>query len=465
MTKGQARKAKLRAALVPSFPLGSHYVSDTENSELCSSSCTSPDDLSFQLQCMHSAVGHNNFISSLIQGLSHTSQSYVSRLASVSNSMHSLFSSPSSSKAVNASRDQKPSGALQLVHQFLDSMQGLPVDFLESQTQAAQIYALHITSNGVFPRPCPHCESTEFFVQRQRQRILLNSVKPIGGNSPDNYIDTATSAGDLSHASKGGQPLKSVGQSPALFGSRPLVCEQCQRWFHFSCMGIRYVEDVPVRPWFHCQQCLHTFSHMEALGQRGSLPHPLGPSGPVNYTLATPADFSHFMATVAHQSLSPNQKGRSGGQEQVSELEGSRILPVLELLTQGGFSTQQISGFMDQSTEYEGGRYALLLEQDGAPVCTATFNVFSQDLPAQVNLVATAEGKRGRGHCTSMFEILCSILEDLKVERLLVQPPLGSDNKWVKKVGFTPMHPADLAELHQVMPLAYWDAPVLELDI
>jgi len=27
------------------------------------------------------------------------------------------------------------------------------------------------------------------------------------------------------------------------------------------------------------------------------------------------------------------------------------------------------------------------------------------------------------------------------------------------------MHPADLAEIHQVIPLAYWDAPVLELDI
>jgi hypothetical protein len=79
-----------------------------------------------------------------------------------------------------------------------------------------------------------------------------------------------------------------------------------------------------------------------------------------------------------------SKDGEMAQQEEVAELEGSRILPVLELLTQGGFSSQQISGFMDQSTEYDGGRYALLLEQDGVPVCTATFNVFSPELPAQV---------------------------------------------------------------------------------
>ncbi len=37
--------------------------------------------------------------------------------------------------------------------------------------------------------------------------------------------------------------------------SRPLRCETCGCWVHLGCEGVRLVEEVPPRPWFHCRDC------------------------------------------------------------------------------------------------------------------------------------------------------------------------------------------------------------------
>ena len=166
------------------------------------------------------------------------------------------------------------------------------------------------------------------------------------------------------------------------------------------------------------------------------------------------------MADIAQDTAGGSRQGR---RRQPSALHNDRILPVLEMLLEAGFGSSNISGFGDTMNECDGGRYALLLRQEGVPVAAATFNVFSPTLPAQVNMVA--EGEQGRGHVSTLFEVLGGVLGELKVGSVLMQPPVGAELTWAKQMGFAPMHPSGVAELHTRMPLAYLDAPVFELEL
>lgn len=210
-------------------------------------------------------------------------------------------------------------------------------------------------------------------------------------------------------------------------------------------------------PWFHCQGCRDTFVKLEALSQRGSLLYPVGPSGPVTYSISTPSDLAKFMADIARDTAGGRRR------RQPSAANNGRILPVLEILLEAGFGSFNISGFGDTMSECDGGRYALLLRQEGVPVAAATFNVFSPTLPAQVNMVA--EGEPGRGHISTLFEVLGGVLGELKVGSVLLQPPVGAELMWAKQMGFAPMHPSGVAELHTRMPIAFLDAPVFELEL
>lgn len=140
--------------------------------------------------------------------------------------------------------------------------------------------------NGLFPRPCPHCGDRQFLVpalelERQRReaaeadraaRSARRGMATVGSNSNSNSNARGVAAQSSAASAVAGIPsvaadsLGSAGSFPAgpsladgsgvgpvAFQSRPLVCEQCQRWAHFGCVGIRCVEDVPSRPWFHCK--------------------------------------------------------------------------------------------------------------------------------------------------------------------------------------------------------------------
>lgn len=226
---------------------------------------------------------------------------------------------------------------------------------------------------------------------------------------------------------------------------------------------------------------------LEALSQRGSQLFPLGPNGPLTYVLVTPSDVTRFMSGGAHQAALLGDVR----QQRMGFSSPNNVLPVLELLGGSGFDLQTIrqaacitivysliassnthhlyltirSGFGDPWTEYDGGKYALLLRsEDGAPLAAATFNVFSSGLPVQVSLVAESQHGQG-GHVESLFDILGSVVGDLDISSITLQPPVGADITWAKRMGFTAMHPSAVTELHKRVPLAYLDAPVYELEI
>ena len=107
------------------------------------------------------------------------------------------------------------------VRRYVDTLLGLPRQYLEQQAAAQHIYHFHKETNGFFPRPCPQCSSGEFFV-------------PCSSSS-----SSAEATSSPSQASQQPSPGPNIPAVPVAFDSRPLVCQQCQRWFHQGCMGMR----------------------------------------------------------------------------------------------------------------------------------------------------------------------------------------------------------------------------------
>lgn len=81
---------------------------------------------------------------------------------------------------------------------------------------------------------------------------------PDGGprGHPHSHAGSRQASGaGASTSTSGGSADALAGSGAVEFSSRPWSCDQCQRWFHLGCLGVRYVEDVPLKPWFHCKEC------------------------------------------------------------------------------------------------------------------------------------------------------------------------------------------------------------------
>lgn len=75
----------------------------------------------------------------------------------------------------------------------------------------------------------------------------------------------------------------------------------------------------------------------------------------------------------------------------------------------------------------------------------------------QVSLVAAANGFH-----EPLFQVLESALgTELGVGSVVAQPQPGLSAKQAAVLGYRPLTPADAADLHLAMPVAFLDAPVL----
>ena len=66
------------------------------------------------------------------------------------------------------------------------------------------------------------------------------------------------------------------------------------------------------------------------------------------------------------------------------------------------------------------------------------------------------------GYYEPLFQVLESTLAtELGVTSVVAQPQPGLSQSVATGLGYRALTPSDLAELHMVMPLSFWDAPVL----
>ncbi|MEW5296977.1 MAG: hypothetical protein WDW36_000218 [Sanguina aurantia] len=269
--------------------------------------------------------------------------------------------------------------------------------FLLQQSVHEQLHAFHVTNNTAFPRPCPLCRSHQFMV-----------------------TDAATGV--------------------TSFGSRPQECDQCQRWTHLSCLGVQCVEDVPQQPWFHCPQCRKVHLRLEAEALRGIQAVPFSPGH--HYALVTDSEHRAFV-----------------DRRPMSE-PGRIVMPLVYNLLGQNFHENVVAGYGQRDTEYAGGKYAMLLWHNRAPVSALTFNVFGSG-GAQINLIVTAEAARRQGHCSTLLETWAAVMSSLGVVNVITQPQNDSLDIWVEKFGFEVIDPMQAASMHKEVPVAFYDSPVL----
>lgn len=113
--------------------------------------------------------------------------------------------------------------------------------------------------------------------------------------------------------------------------------------------------------------------------------------------------------------------------------------------------------------EYDGGKYAALLTSSAGggreqPVAAATFNVWGP--LAQLCMVATWPAARQRGHAGALLSELEACLGTLGVQEVAVQARGPTMRMWERR-GYALATPAQAAELHAAVPLAYYDVPLL----
>lgn len=140
--------------------------------------------------------------------------------------------------------------------------------------------------------------------------------------------------------------------------------------------------------------CRDAYVRMEALRTRGEMLIPssvASPGGALTFTFSTPSDLAAFLARVQDEVLNPEGRG-VGSVRRRRVAPGSEMLAVFELLSNSkqGVDREVAGRLMDSSSEYDAGRYALLLRRGGDPVATATFNVLGPGLPAQASRARAA---------------------------------------------------------------------------
>ncbi|GLC34373.1 hypothetical protein PLESTF_000525100 [Pleodorina starrii] len=314
--------------------------------------------------------------------------------------------------------------------------------FAEEQDLAQELLDYHTAKHG----------SHDFMVRRPIEAAPADSAAASGG------AGAGTSSGGAAAAAA----AVSDGGGVVEWRSRPLRCETCGCWVHLGCAGVDLAEQVPPRPWFHCRACRDTYLRLEAAAERN--PHPSSASGTHALYLLTPAD--HLAAAV---SLQGGPGAAAAAAAAASAAGGATVVPfgggrgpagaVVPLLLQG-FNPDAVQGFGHPAREYDGGKYSAVLLARGQPVAAATFNVFGSD--AQLCLLATAVQHRLKGNGSALVADLETTLASLGVTRLLVQARNVALPLWLARLGYDMVPPAEVSELHERLPIAYYDCAVLQ---
>lgn len=186
-----------------------------------------------------------------------------------------------------------------------------------------------------------------------------------------------------------------------------LVCDGCQQCFHRRCCQRRGLSTARYHkgPWFHSEACHHVYDKLHELVEKGE--------GPVT-------ESTSFQLLYCPKACQPRN---------VEYPKFEQVVRVL-MPEYGPFVPQHL----------EGSQYAVLLKHEGAPVTAAIMDVFGKTA-ASVDLVATSDAVRLRGHCRSMMEHLEKVLDDVGVDQMLVMCDPFDENiqdMWMTKFDYQP---------------------------
>ncbi|XAR69673.1 Histone acetyltransferase [Bertholletia excelsa] len=224
------------------------------------------------------------------------------------------------------------------------------------------------------------------------------------------------------------------------FGPRTvIVCDQCEREYHVGCLkkyNMADLKELPKGKWFCCTVCMRIYSALQNLLIRGEekIPDSL-----LNVMKKKHEDQISDIATdfdVKWRLLS----GKLASPETRLLLSKAVSIfhdcfdPIVDSVTGRDFIPSMVYGRNISGQEF-GGMYSAVLTVNSSVVSVGIFRVFGQEI-AELPLVATSNGKQGKGYFQILFSCIMKLLAFLNVKCLVLPAADEAISIWTEKFGF-----------------------------
>ncbi|XP_043699760.1 uncharacterized protein LOC122650409 [Telopea speciosissima] len=220
-----------------------------------------------------------------------------------------------------------------------------------------------------------------------------------------------------------------------------LLCDQCEKEFHVECLrecGLCDLKEIPKGKWFCCEDCNRIHRALQNLILRGAEMIPSAVSGVIKRKLIEKGlvdateDNVHWQLISGKDDFPDHRLLLSKAAaifrdsfDPIVGWSGRNLIPAM------------VYGKKVDGQEY-GGMYCIVLCIKSVVVSAGILRVFGQKV-AELPLVATTRGNRGKGYFQALFACVERLLCSLNVENLVLPAAEDAETIWTNKLGFRKM--------------------------
>jgi N-acetylglutamate synthase-like GNAT family acetyltransferase len=245
-----------------------------------------------------------------------------------------------------------------------------------------------------------------------------------------------------------------LSKSSFVDGMTMLVCDQCGREYHVSCLKDKGVEDLnelPEGEWFCEKDCKVIDEILTQLVANG----PESLSDSIISELLESRQLQSGARERA-ESSSPSFGwqilcGRGGDNANVQTLgEAVNIFtecsdPIRDPKTGRNLIPLMVHSRRSKEYDFEG-VFCVVLKRNGKVVSAALLQIFGREI-AEVPLVATSLPHQGQGFCKALMTTIERLLGVLSVGRLVLPTSKDTESIWINKFGFSRMDDEQLSTI------------------
>ncbi|XP_059296289.1 uncharacterized protein LOC132049482 isoform X1 [Lycium ferocissimum] len=230
------------------------------------------------------------------------------------------------------------------------------------------------------------------------------------------------------------------------FGPRTVIlCDQCEKEYHVGCLKkskIADLKELPKGKWFCSMNCKSIYSALQNLLNSGEERLP---------DSCLDAIRVKENGLVAVDELDVRWRLLSG---RISSRETRRLLaeavsifhdgfdPIVDSVTGRDFIPSMVYGRNIRGQDF-GGMYCAILTVNSTVVSAGILRIFGQDM-AELPLVATRVGSKGKGYFKLLFSCIEKLLAFLGVRRFVLPAAVEAMSIWTEKFGFKELTPDQL---------------------
>nr|XP_024393617.1 uncharacterized protein LOC112290960 [Physcomitrium patens]PNR40773.1 hypothetical protein PHYPA_018176 [Physcomitrium patens] len=227
-------------------------------------------------------------------------------------------------------------------------------------------------------------------------------------------------------------------------GMTILVCDQCGREYHVSCLkdsGVDDLNELPEGEWFCQKDCKVIDEILTQLVANG-------PELLSNSIISELLESRQQQSSVKVKLESSNPRfgwqilcGEGGSSANVQTLaEAANIFtecsdPIRDAKTGKNLIPLMVQSRRAKDHDFEG-VFCVVLKLNEKVVSAALLQIFGREI-AEVPLIATSLPHQGQGFCKALMTTIERLLGVLSVERLVLPTAKNTESIWINKFGFS----------------------------